>query len=93
MVNKQTGAALTLKDGALTEAAIDNSAAQIWTVVANDGMYGIVNAASGEALTLRSVNGTVVLTAQKWEGLAIQLWDLSSTEDQKVNIEAGANWY
>lgn len=93
IVNKQTGNALTVADGALTQTAVANSAEQIWAVVPCDGMYGIVNVASNVALTLRSVNGATVLTAQAWEGLAIQKWNFASAENLQVNIEAGANWY
>jgi len=93
IVNKQTGAALTAKDGVLVESAAASTADQIWTAVESNGMYGFVNSATNKALTLRSVNGTTVLSLQDWEGLAIQLWSLGSVEDHKVNVQAGTNWY
>ncbi len=93
IVNKQTGNALTVVNGALSETAVTNDASQIWNVVSCDGMYGIVNTASNMALTLRSVNGSTVLTVQEWNNLAIQKWDFASTDNLKVNIQAGNDWY
>ncbi len=93
IVNKQTGNALTVVDGVLSESVRTNDATQVWSVVACDGMYGIVNSASNMALTLRSVGGNTVLTVQTWESLAIQKWNFASETDLKVNIQAGDNWY
>ncbi len=93
IVNKQSGNALTVENGVLSQTPVANTASQIWSVVSLDGMYGIVNTETNMALTLRSVNGSQVLTVQAWDGLAIQMWDLASAEDLKVKIEAGSNWY
>lgn len=91
LVNKQTGNALTLTDGVLSETAASSAAGQIWTVIFVDGMYGIVN--GDQALTVASVNGQSVLTVREWSEIGIQLWDLSSDADRKVNVVAGDNWY
>ncbi len=93
IVNKQTGNALTVADSGLSQTVASNAEGQIWSVVSCDGMYGIVNVASNMALTLRSVDGASVLTVQAWDSLAIQKWNLASTNDMKVNIEAGNDWY
>lgn len=93
IINKESGKALTVVDGVLSEQAKNNAASQVWSVVACDGMYGIVNTASNMALTLRSVNGQTVLMVQEWEELAIQMWNFASEDDLKVNVEAGDNWY
>lgn len=93
IVNKQSGNALTVTDGALSQAAVANTPEQIWSVVPCDGMYGIVNTATNMALTLRSVEGSTVLTVQPWSSLAIQKWNVSSNDDMKVNIQAGNDWY
>ena len=92
IVNRSTGNALTLENGALAERAVTNAANQIWSVVNCNGMYGLVNPETGLALTLRSVNGEQVLTAYEWKGLAIQKWNLATGNDLKINIEAGTNW-
>ena len=93
LVNKSTGKALTIVDGALAEQDLTNAAEQIWTVTDCDGMYALINPATNMALTLRSVNGTQTLTVSEWKGLAIQKWNLTGENDLKINIAAGSDWY
>ncbi len=55
IVNKNTGLALTYDGSELTEAAASGDSNQVWVIVEDNGVYGIVNKANDGALTLESV--------------------------------------
>jgi len=55
IVNKNTGLALTYNGTALSEQAVSADSNQVWMLVEDNGVYGIVNKANNGALTLDSV--------------------------------------
>ncbi len=93
IINNKTGEVLTQNGTTLNMSAATEAGNQIWLFENEDGMFRILNQQSGEALTLLSQNGELVLTVSEWQNLAIQKWDLCSLKDLEVNIEAGFNWF
>ncbi len=75
LTNKATGLALTYDGETLSEQAVSGNANQIWKVIEDNGVYGLVNKANNGALTFESVR--VPLTEDELAAIYV------STEDDK----------
>ena len=75
ITNKETGKALTYDGETLSEQAVSGNANQIWKVIDDNGVYGIVNKANDGALTIEAVR--VPLTADELAAIYVE------TEDDK----------
>ena len=87
--NTATGKFLAISDGKLVEAA----AGTVFTARAEGSKFYLYDAQSGLALTAKNSADGMKIDASPLRYAAAQLWDLESSSDLAINLEAGNNWF
>ena len=96
ITNKDTGLALTYDGEVLSEQTANGNANQIWAVIDDNGVYGLVNKANGGALTLDTLR--VPLTEEELAAIYVTVEDDKYKEITVLTVQPWAGlatqkWY
>ncbi len=88
ITNKETGRALAYDGEVLSEQASSGNANQIWKLIEDNGVYGIVNKANNGALTIDSVR--VPLTEDELAAIYVRTEDDKYTDATTLTVKPWA---